>query len=158
VRRLGSALVAWAAVTLALGTVVTGAGPHAGSHEGQFVERLPFDVPDVARIHGISVTILIALTLYTLWRMRQERPVTEVQARGAVLLTVMCAQAAVGYIQYFSDVPALLVAVHITGATALWVVLLQFRLSFAARRTPATAPEAAAVDGPEADRVLRPAL
>ncbi len=135
-RQLSSWLVAWAAVTIFLGTVVTGAGPHAGSHEGQFVERLPFAVPDVARFHGIAVWLLISLTLVVLWRARRERAATEVQSRGGVLLTVMVAQAAVGYVQYFSDVPALLVAVHIAGATALWAAVLRFRLSFTARRSP----------------------
>lgn len=141
-RQLGSWLVAWALVVLFLGTVVTGAGPHAGSHEGQFVDRLPFAVPDVARFHGLAVWILISLTLVTLWRARRDRAPAEVQARGGVLLVVMCAQAAVGYVQYFSDVPALLVAVHIAGAMALWVAVLRFRLSFSTRRPPADLPRA----------------
>jgi cytochrome c oxidase assembly protein subunit 15 len=45
-----------------------------------------------------------------------------------VLLAVLCAQGAIGYIQYFNNVPPPLVAVHIAGATALWVSVLRFRL------------------------------
>jgi cytochrome c oxidase assembly protein subunit 15 len=45
-----------------------------------------------------------------------------------VLLAVLCAQGAIGYIQYFNNVPAALVAIHIGGATALWVAVLRFRL------------------------------
>ncbi len=127
-RPLGSWLVLWAAVVLFLGTVVTGSGPHAGSNEGQFVERLPFVVRDVARLHGAAVWILLALALYTVWRARQSRAPGDVQARGAVLLAVLCAQGAIGYIQYFNNVPPVLVAVHIAGATALWVSALRFRL------------------------------
>ncbi|HET9772748.1 MAG TPA: COX15/CtaA family protein [Acidimicrobiia bacterium] len=132
-RQLGSWLVVWSAVVLGLGTVVTGSGPHAGSHEGQFIERLPFAVRDVARIHAVAVWILLALTLYTLWRARRDRAPASVQARGGVLLAALCAQGAIGYIQYFSNVPAALVAVHIGGATALWVAVVRFRLGLVAR-------------------------
>lgn len=131
-RQLGSWLVAWSAVVLGLGTVVTGAGPHAGSHEGQFVERLPFAVREAARIHAVAVWILLALALYTLWRARRDRAPASVQARGGVLLAVLCAQGAVGYIQYFNNVPAALVAVHIGGATALWVAVVRYRLGLVA--------------------------
>ena len=131
-RRFGSWLVAWAAVVLGLGTVVTGAGPHAGSNEGQFVERLPFAVRDVARLHAVAVWILLALALYTLWRARRDRAPADVQARGGALLMVLCAQGALGYIQYFNNVPAALVAIHIGGATALWVAVLRFRLGLVA--------------------------
>ena len=136
--RLGSWVVVWTAVVLALGTVVTGAGPHAGSHEGEFVERLPFAVRDAARLHAVAVWILLALTLYTLWRVRQDRAPAEVQRRGGVLLTVLCIQGAIGYLQYFNNVPPLLVAVHIAGATAVWVAVLRFRLGLVA--APSAAP------------------
>jgi cytochrome c oxidase assembly protein subunit 15 len=128
-RPLGSGLVAWAAVVLFLGTVVTGSGPHAGSNEGQFVERLPFVVRDVARLHGVAVWILLALALYSVWRVHRGRTSADVQRRGTVLLAVLCAQGALGYIQYFNNVPAPLVAIHIGGATALWVSVLRFRLA-----------------------------
>jgi cytochrome c oxidase assembly protein subunit 15 len=130
-RLLGSWMILWSAVVLALGTVVTGSGPHAGSNEGELVERLPFHVRDVARIHATAVWILLALTLYTLWRARKERAPADVQARGGVLLTVLFCQGAIGYLQYFTDVPAALVAIHIGGATALWVAVLRFRLGLA---------------------------
>ena len=134
-RQFGSWLVGWAAVVLALGTVVTGAGPHAGSNEGQLVERLPFAVRDVARLHAVAVWILLALALFTLWRARRDRAPADVQARGGALLAVLCAQGALGYIQYFNNVPAALVAIHIGGATALWVAVLRFRLGLAAYAT-----------------------
>jgi cytochrome c oxidase assembly protein subunit 15 len=130
-RQLGSWLVVWSAVVLFLGTVVTGSGPHAGSNEGQLVERLPFAVRDVTRLHSLAVWVLLASALYTLWRARQDRAPADVQSRGAVLLAVLCAQGAIGYIQYFSNVPPVLVAIHIAGATSLWVAALRFRLGMA---------------------------
>jgi cytochrome c oxidase assembly protein subunit 15 len=134
VRRLGSWLVVWAAVVLALGTVVTGSGPHAGSNEGQFVERLPFALRDAARLHALAVWVLVALTLLTVWRARRDRVPSDVLRRGSVLLSVMFAQGAVGYVQYFTKLPALLVALHIAGATALWIAVLRFRLGLATSR------------------------
>jgi cytochrome c oxidase assembly protein subunit 15 len=136
VRRLGSWLVVWAAVVLALGTVVTGSGPHAGSNEGQFVERLPFALRDAARLHALAVWVLVALTLLTVWRARRDRVPADVLRRGSVLLSVMFAQGAVGYVQYFTKLPPLLVAVHIAGATALWIAVLRFRLGFATNPAP----------------------
>jgi len=139
-RPLSSWLVAWAGVVLFLGTVVTGSGPHAGNHEGQFVERLPFAVRDVARLHGLAVWILLALALYTVWRAYRDGAPAEAQRRGAVLLAVLCAQGAIGYIQYFNDVPAPLVAVHIAGATALWACVLRFRLALVSPTEMTAAP------------------
>jgi heme a synthase len=141
-RPLGSSLVAWAAVVLFLGTVVTGSGPHAGSNEGQFVERLPFLARDVARLHGAAVWVLLALALYTVWRAHRDGAPADVQRRGTVLLAVLCAQGAIGYIQYFNNVPAALVAVHIAGATALWASVLRFRLALV------SPPETAATTTP----------
>ena len=148
-RPLGSWLVVWTAVVLALGTVVTGAGPHAGSHEGDLVERLPVAVRDAARLHAVAVWVLLALCLYTLWRARQDRAPAEVQRRGGVLLAVLCVQGAIGYLQYFNNVPPLLVAVHIAGATAVWVAVLRFRLAMAT--SPAATPAVMAIaPGPTA--------
>ena len=49
--------------------------------------------------------------------------------RGEVVLAVSVAQAAIGYIQYFNGVPALLVGFHVAGAAAVWVAVLRFRLA-----------------------------
>ena len=148
VRRLGSWLVVWAAVVLALGTVVTGSGPHAGSNEGQFVERLPFALRDAARLHALAVWVLVALTLLTVWRARRDRVPADVLRRGSVLLSVMFAQGAVGYVQYFTKLPPLLVALHIAGATALWIAVLRFRLGFAAPIPAPRPPETSGLMSP----------
>jgi len=48
-----------------------------------------------------------------------------VRRAGRVLLVVMVAQAAVGYTQYFSHLPALLVEVHLLGVTVLVIGAVQ---------------------------------
>jgi cytochrome c oxidase assembly protein subunit 15 len=123
-------LVVVATVVVVTGTVVTGSGPHSGDVPGiaQRATRLDFYIPDVARIHGTSAMVLLALVLVTLalvYRTRAPRPVVN---RLTVLLVVLVAQAGVGYAQYFNGIPALLVGFHVAGATALWAATLWFAL------------------------------
>lgn len=126
---MGHLLIAAASVAILLGTVVTGSGPHAGSSEGQLVERLPFDVGEVARLHSIAVVVFAALTLFLLRSLRLGGAPRPVLRRGEVLLAVLVAQAAVGYAQYFTAVPPLLVAIHILGAVGVWIATLRLVLS-----------------------------
>ncbi len=127
VGRLGSLAVVAAGLVLFLGTVVTSSGPHGGDENA---ERLQFALPDVARFHGASVVLFLAVVLVTLWRLRAGGAPNAVLRRGEVVLAVAVAQAALGYIQYFSGVPALLVGFHVAGAAAVWVATLRFRLAF----------------------------
>ncbi len=126
---LGGGVVAAAAVVLFLGTVVTGSGPHGGDPE---VERLSFFVPDVARVHGIGVVLFLVVTLVATFRVVRAQAPVALLRRAEVLLAVLVAQAAVGYVQYFTGVPALLVGVHIAGATAVWLATLRFVLAMSA--------------------------
>jgi cytochrome c oxidase assembly protein subunit 15 len=126
---LGGAVVAAAALVLFLGTVVTATGPHGGDPD---VERLPFFLPDVARLHGIGVALFLVVTLAAVVRAVRARAPAPVLRRGEVLLAALVAQAGVGYVQYFTGVPALLVGIHIAGATAVWVATLRFLLSLSA--------------------------
>ena len=136
-------IVVSAALAIFLGTVVTGAGPHAGDPKAT---RLDLDVADVARFHGISVMLLLAITVVTLWRLRRVGSPRDAVRRGDVLLATLVAQAAVGYAQYFTGVPALLVGIHIAGATAVWVAALRFNLGLVRR-----APAGPASPGPASD-------
>jgi cytochrome c oxidase assembly protein subunit 15 len=128
VRSLGRLLLAAATLVLVLGTVVTASGPHAGDEQA---ERLDLVVGDVARLHGIAVVLLLALTLVTLWVLRREGAPARVHDAASTLLAVEVAQGAVGYAQYFSGVPAWLVAIHIVGAIAVWLATIRFVLVLA---------------------------
>ena len=133
-RVLGRLLVASASVAILMGTVVTGSGPHAGSHDGELVERLPFDVAAVARLHSLSVLLFVGVTVF-LWRsLRLAGAAPSVEQRVRVLLAVLLAQAAVGYAQYFTGVPAVLVGVHVLGAVAVWIATLRVVLGMTVRR------------------------
>jgi cytochrome c oxidase assembly protein subunit 15 len=126
VRRLTWAVVLWLGVVLALGTVVTGAGPHSGD-PGE-VERLGFDIESVTRAHGSAVVILVALVIATLVAGHRTAAPARVRRAGGLLLGVLLGQAAIGYAQYFNGVPALLVAIHLLGATLAWIAALHLLL------------------------------
>ncbi len=143
---LGRLLIAAAAVVVVTGTVVTGTGPHSGGSPEDEVERFDLYIPDVARVHGTSVMVLLVLvlvTLYALWRFRAP---PSVQTRLGVLLAVLVAQAGVGYAQYFNDIPPFLVGIHIAGATAVWAAVIAFYLGLFTRERPAEVPSPEPVD------------
>ena len=125
-RVLAWTVVASAAVVVATGTVVTATGPHAGDDRA---ERFDLALPDVARVHGVAVVVLLALVLALLRVLWRDGAPAVVQDAARVLLLVLVAQAAVGYTQWFTGVPALLVGVHVLGAVAVWVTVVRTLLS-----------------------------
>jgi heme a synthase len=110
-------------VVLAAGAATTGTGPHAG---GKGSKRIPLGLEDMTRIHAeiviASVLVLLAL-LWILWR--TDAP-SHVQDAGRILLAVMVAQGIVGYTQFFTHLPAVLVGIHVFGATMVWSTALWF--------------------------------
>lgn len=102
------------------GTLVTGSGPHAGDENAQ---RFGFDIGAVARVHAVTVLTTIAVTLLIIWRTRSVA--RDRKALVPILSTWMFVgvlQAVLGYVQYLTDVPALLVGIHVAGATAVMIV------------------------------------
>jgi heme a synthase len=141
IRTLGRVLLGVVAVVVVTGTVVTATGPHGGDQD---VVRFNFHIPDVARIHGISVAVflvLVAATLGLLIRSGAPRPVV---LRLVLVLGVALTQAAIGYIQYFNDIPPLLVGFHIAGATAVWAATIAYYLALSTRTEPLSAGASAA--------------
>ena len=127
-------LLASAAVVLTTGTVVTGSGPHAGDDRA---DRLALEVGTVARVHGLSMLVFLAVTIAVVRLAHRGDAGPVVVQRSHELLVVLVGQAALGYWQYFTGVPALLVAFHVLGAALVWVAVLRVWLSLHA--LPATA-------------------
>jgi len=112
------------AASLATGTVVTGAGPHAGDETAR---RYGFDISTVAEIHSVTVWFAVAAFVILVVVLRREPDLFQRLSRGvSTWMFVAVVQGGIGYLQYFNDIPAALVAAHVAGATALWVVTVQF--------------------------------
>jgi len=124
--RLYYALLALLALVLAAGTATTGAGPHAGDASGQQIaKRIPVALRDMAELHSSLALLMIGLTLGLVVALHAVGVPERVRHSARVLMIVMVAQAAVGYTQYFTHLPALLVEVHLLGATAIVVGTVQ---------------------------------
>jgi cytochrome c oxidase assembly protein subunit 15 len=138
-RRLRALTVGLTAAVLCAGTVVTGSGPHGGDPE---VERVPLLVREVTQVHGVlAMTLLLAATATAIsaWN----RPGTPHRAEW--LLGALVVQIAIGYAQYFNGVPELLVALHVLGATVVWMSAWWLALGL----TTVVEAETAAPTGPD---------
>jgi cytochrome c oxidase assembly protein subunit 15 len=117
VRRPFALLVAGIAATVALvlvvGTIVTGSGPHSGDPEAG---RTGFDPELMSQLHADVVFLLIGLTVALLVGLHATDSPGRVRRAARDLLIVELAQGAVGYVQYFTHLPALLVLLHMAGA------------------------------------------
>ena len=136
VRQVATALLVAVSIVAITGTVVTASGPHGGDAKAK---RFSYSIPQVARVHGTTVVIFLALVLLMFGLLRRTRASTADQRRLGLVLAVALAQAAIGYIQYFNGIPAVLVGFHIAGATALFASVLNFWLHLA-RPDPSPAP------------------
>ena len=81
----------------------------------------------------MSVAVFLVLVISTLAFLWRTHGPALVQRRLALVLAVALAQAAIGYIQYFNDIPAVLVGFHIAGATAVFAATLHFVLGMSTR-------------------------
>jgi heme a synthase len=120
------ALVAAACGVVLTGTLVTGAGPHAGDERA---DRLPLAVHSIVRVHGVSMVVFLVLTLLVIRRAQRGDAAPVVTHRLHQLLVVLVAQAAIGYWQYFTGVPVLLVGFHVLGAALVWIAVLRVALA-----------------------------
>jgi cytochrome c oxidase assembly protein subunit 15 len=118
---LGRLVMGTAAVVLVLGTVVTGTGPNSGA---SVVSRLPFDLESVAQLHSDAVLFLTGVTVTLTVVLRIVGAPEAAGLRCRVLLGLIVAQGAVGFTQYFLDLPRVLVGVHVLGATLFWLATL----------------------------------
>ncbi|MEU8518407.1 COX15/CtaA family protein [Streptomyces sp. NBC_01216] len=136
VRKLGWAIVAVSALLIVLGTSVTGSGKHAGDKSE--VPRMPWDWTAAAHVHAIAAWVVCALALAMWLALRVVDAPDDTRARARDLVLVLLAQGGIGYLQYFTGVPELLVAAHMLGSALMWIAVL--RLLLALRERPVTAP------------------
>ena len=112
-RRLGTGLLVLVGVTLAVGAVVTGSGPHSGDPAAG---RTGLDPQAMSQLHADVVFLLVGVTVAFWVALRAtggpSRPM-------GVLLIVVLSQGLIGFVQYFTDLPVVLVGFHLVGACAV---------------------------------------
>ncbi|MFC7216574.1 heme A synthase [Streptomyces polyrhachis] len=145
VRKQVWALVAATAVLLAAGTVVTGTGPHAG--DSSEVPRMGWiSWTDAAHLHAVSAWLVVALTLAVWITLKAMDGPPGPIARTRELFLVLLAQGLIGYVQYLTELPEVLVAAHMLGSALVWIAVLRVLTSL--RHRPAAV--AAAIPQPAA--------
>ena len=128
--RLGRLLPVLVLATVVAGTVVTGSGPHSGanSSDGKVAARWHLDLHRVTQVHG-TLAVMTAVAVGTAWWLLRSRGApAEATRRLQQLIEALAVQVAIGYTQYFSGVPPLLVAFHVLGAATVWVCAVRFSL------------------------------
>ncbi|MFI2225679.1 MULTISPECIES: COX15/CtaA family protein [Streptomyces] len=131
VRRLGWALVAASAVLIVAGTGVTGSGEHAG--DSSDVPRMPFDYTTVAQVHALFAWAVGAGAIAMFVVLRVVDAPDDIRRRARDLLLVLVLQGGIGYVQYFTGVPEILVGAHMLGSALMWIAVLRLALSLRER-------------------------
>ncbi|WP_128377839.1 COX15/CtaA family protein [Streptomyces cavernae] len=147
VRQLVWFLIAASVLLIAVGTVVTGAGPHAGSSSE--VERMPVDWETVSKLHAVLAWIVVTLTFALWFVLKAVDAPPEPLRRTRDLFLILLAQGAIGYVQYFTELPEILVGLHMLGSALMWIALLRVQLALRERpydttEVPRPATESAA--------------
>ncbi|MEY4444797.1 MAG: hypothetical protein RL301_876 [Actinomycetota bacterium] len=118
---LSKAHIVSAFLVVVAGTIVTGSGPHAGDVKSP---RFPFKVQTVAFLHADLVIAMLGITLALYLTAKH------ISNEIRVFAIVALAQGAIGYIQFFTGVPELLVAAHMLGAALFWIFAWRVRVRF----------------------------
>ncbi len=132
-RQLTVVTAAVLAAQLVSGTLVTAAGPHAGDQSiSHPVPRLKVEITTLVHVHSSLLVAYLALVAGLGFGLLAVRASRAVVRRLVVLLALLCAQGLVGTVQFYTGVPAALVAVHVLGAaactaatSALWASMRQ---------------------------------
>lgn len=138
-------LVVASGLLIVAGTVVTGAGPHAG--DSSDVKRIPIDWETVAKLHAVLAWIVVTLTFALWFVLRAVDAPKGPSDRTRELFVILLAQGVIGYVQYFTHLPEILVGLHMLGSALIWIWVLRVLLALRERPesltdtpgTPATA-------------------
>jgi cytochrome c oxidase assembly protein subunit 15 len=115
VKKIATAHIFVTFLVLILGTVVTGSGPHAGDATAA---RFPFDLRTVAWLHADVVIALLGIT-FGLFVVHEVSAHTK--KRLKIFLAIALSQGLIGYVQWFTDLPEILVGLHLAGSTLVWI-------------------------------------
>ena len=127
VKKIATAHLAVSFFVLFLGTLVTGSGPHAGDATA---ERFPFDLRTMAWLHADSVIALFGIT-FGLFVVHGVSAHTK--KRLKIFVAIALSQGLIGYVQWYLDLPELMVGLHLVGSTLVWIASMRVWLSVTKR-------------------------
>ena len=123
VKKIATAHIITTFIVLVLGTIVTGSGPHAGDATAP---RFSFDLRTVAWLHADVVIALLGITFA--FFVVQGTSV-DTKKRLKIFLAIALGQGLIGYVQWFTDLPEILVGFHLAGSTLVWIASWRIWLS-----------------------------
>jgi heme a synthase len=127
VKKIATAHIAVSFLVLFLGTLVTGSGPHAGDATAA---RFPFDLRTMAWLHADSVIALFGIT-FGLFVVHGVSAHTK--KRLKIFVAIALSQGLIGYVQWYLDLPELIVGLHLVGSTLVWIAAWRVWLSVTKR-------------------------
>jgi cytochrome c oxidase assembly protein subunit 15 len=137
VRVMAWLLIVITGVVVALGTIVTGSGPHSGDADTE--ARFGLDPRTVSWLHADAVLLFLGLVIGMLVVLRVVSGPRRATTVVGLLLLVAVIQGAIGYSQYFSGLPWVLVAFHMLGACLVWMLAVMQIMALRTRGVPAYA-------------------
>jgi cytochrome c oxidase assembly protein subunit 15 len=151
-RTLAGLTVGVTGLVLLVGTWVTGSGPHSGDSGAA---RNGLDPESISQVHADTVFLLLGLSVALWFAFRAvAAPPAATRAAGLLVLTEL-GQGVIGFAQYFTGLPVVLVGAHLVGSCLVWLAALA--VLWATRdRQPATAPTSPAAGATDV-RVAVPA-
>lgn len=152
---LARVLTAVSFLVLTVGTVVTGSGPHSGDPEAG---RTGLDPDTMSQIHADTVFLLIGLSVALWFALRAVGAARHAVRAAGVLVLTEFAQGVVGFVQYFTNLPALAVGLHMLGSCLVWLATLAVLWSLRGgvpSATPGQDHTSAARDDEPADGIRR---
>ena len=119
--QLSRLILALSLVVITLGIFVTGSGPHAGDITAQ---RFGLDPRTISWIHADAVIAMLGMSvgLWFLLREKHERAASIF----STFLIISLAQGFIGYTQYFTKLPEILVGAHMLGACLVWIAIWNY--------------------------------
>jgi cytochrome c oxidase assembly protein subunit 15 len=140
-RQLGYVLTVGVGALLIAGTIVTGSGPHSGAKLGDpGNKRFPLSPANATQLHADLVFLVVGLTVALWFGLKATGASPRVLTTVRDLFLLLMAQGVIGYVQYFTHLPVLLVGLHMFGAAIVWAGTWRVLLAMRERKgTPAAA-------------------
>ena len=108
-------------IVIVLGTITTGSGPHSGD---EIAARFNIDTRIIAWIHADSVLLFIGLLIGLIILSRTNQELKSLSKNLNTLFILCIVQGFIGYTQWFTNLPWVLVGFHVLGSVLIWINLI----------------------------------